>query len=346
MTLSCPLILPIAMDDLAPLLAQCGRQVDVEGLLHAEGREVDGPGASIGLADCFRLLRRLAQLEGEETFALSSRPMVKGAAEFVLSRAGGATTVGEGLRQIASGYNVLHGADYNRVERRAGQLVYTIHDDAFPYTRPRDGYLNFSLECTLIFLHAAACELAQADLSSRVIRVNTRRPDLSGPGVKALAFWRAPVSCGARVYGVAYDAGLDDMPVRGLRHGPAADLAVHNRIIALIEQPIDEAADRRLAPVVRKALEAGATDQEALAQDLGMSVATLRRHLAQEDTSFRIIHRQVMNDYARVRILETRDLATVAEELGFSDPRAFTRAFKDWNGMTPSDYRTRQPAAR
>ena len=43
------------------------------------------------------------------------------------------------------------------------------------------------------------------------------------------------------------------------------------------------------------------------------------------------------------RLLETRDIATVAEEaLDFSDPRAFTRAFKAWNGVTPSDYRLRQ----
>jgi AraC-like DNA-binding protein len=343
---SWPPLLPIPVDDLGPLLAQGGRRIDVATLLRGEGGAGQDLGPCIGLADCFRLLRRLAVTEGEETFALSARPMVKGAAEFVLSRAAGAATVGEGLRQIASGYNVLHGDDYNRVERRASQLVYAIHDDAFPYTRPRDGYLNFSLECALIFLHAAACELAQADLSGRVVRVSTRRPDPSGPGAAALAFWRAPMAFGARAYGVAYDAGVDELPVRGLRQGPAADLAVHNRILALIEQPAGDAADRRLAHAVRQALQAGAIDQEAVAQQLGMSVATLRRHLAQEDTSFRAIHRQVMNDYARARILETRDIATVAEELGFSDPRAFTRAFKDWNGMTPTDYRTRQPAGQ
>ncbi len=329
----------VAVDDLGPLLGLSGRRVDVAELLGTESL-----GEAIGLADCFRLLRRLAFVEGEETFALSARPMVKGTAEFVLSRAAGCATVGEGLRQIAAGYNLLHGAEYNRVERRAGQLVYAIQDDAFPYTRPRDGYLHFSLECALIFLHAAACEMASADLGARLIRVSTRRPDLSGPGATALSFWPAPVGCDARVYSVVYDAELDEAPMRGLRSGLAADLAVHNRILALIEQPSSGPLDRRLAHAVRRALEAGAVDQEAVAQGLGMSIATLRRHLAQEDTSFRAIHRQMMNDYARARILETRDIATVAEELGFSDLRAFTRAFKDWNGVTPSDYRARQPA--
>jgi AraC-like DNA-binding protein len=338
MDLSCPTIPWVAVDDLTAMLGLPERRADIAELLGVEAL-----GEAIGLADCFRLLRRLAFVEGEETFALSARPMVKGTAEFVLSRAAGAATVGEGLRQIAAAYNLMHGAEYNRVERRAGHLTYAIQDDAFPYTRPRDGYVHFSLECALVFVHAAACEMAQADLGARLVRVATRRPEASGPGASALSFWRAPMGWDARAYSVVYDAAVEDLPVRGLRNGLAPDLAVHNRILALIEQPIAEAPERRLAQSVRQALEAGAADQEAVAQQLNMSVATLRRRLAEEETSFRAIHRQMMNDYARARILETRDIATVAEELGFSDPRAFTRAFKDWNGVTPSDYRAGRP---
>ena len=346
MDLSCRTIPSVAVDDLAAMLGLPERRSDIAELLGVETL-----GDAIGLADCFRLLRRLAFVEGEETFALSARPMVKGTAEFVLSRAAGAATVGEGLRQIAAAYNLMHGAEYNRVERRAGHLSYVIQDDAFPYTRPRDGYVHFSLECALIFVHAAACEMAQADLGARLVRVATRRPGPSGPsvlgfGASALGFWRAPVGWDARAYSVTYDAGVDDLPMRGLRDGLAADLAVHNRILALIEQPAADVTDRRLAQAVRQALKAGAADQEAVAQKLGMSTATLRRRLAEEETSFRAIHRQMMNDYARARILETRDIATVAEELGFSDPRAFTRAFKDWNGVTPGDYRASQPGSR
>jgi AraC-like DNA-binding protein len=338
MDLSCATTPCVAVDDLTAMLGLPERQADIAGLLGVEAL-----GDTLGLGDCFRLLRRLAFVEGEETFALSSRPMVKGTAEFVLSRAAGAATVGEGLRQIAAAYNLMHGAEYNRVERHAGRLTYVIQDDAFPYTRPRDGYVHFSLECALIFVHAAACEMAQADLGARLVRVATRRPEPLGPGASALGFWRAPLGCDARAYSLTYDAEVDEAPVRGLRNGLAPDLAVHNRILALIEQPTTDIGDRRLAQAVRQALETGAADQEAVAQQLGMSVATLRRRLAEEETSFRVIHRQMMNDYARARILETRDIATVAEELGFSDPRAFTRAFKDWNGVTPSDYRARQP---
>ena len=115
-----------------------------------------------------------------------------------LSQGATAETLGEALRQIASAYNLLHGADYNRVEHRAGQLVYALYDDNFPYTRPRDDYLHFILECTLVFIHGVVCELAQRDVSARVVRVTTRRASRSGPGSPGLDFLSAPITFGAR----------------------------------------------------------------------------------------------------------------------------------------------------
>jgi AraC-like DNA-binding protein len=333
--------LPIRLSDFTRLFGLRNDLDLMEDLSFAEPVDDD---ETIGLADCFRFLRRMRFAGGDETFALSSRPLFSGTGEFILSRAAGAETLGGAMRQIASAYNLLHGADYNRVEHRADQFIYALHDENFPYTRPRDDYLHFSLECTLVFIHAVICELAQQDLSARVRRVSTKRSNRTGPGASGLGFWRAPICYGAAIYGVAYDSEVDDLPVLGLRPGLAADLAVHNRILSLIEGARDDGADKRLATQVRGALQAGASDQEAVARGLGLSVATLRRRLAEEQTSFRSERQSVMNDYARTRILETRDIGTVAEELGFSDPRAFTRAFKAWNGLTPSDYRANPPA--
>jgi len=330
--------LPIPVEDFARLFGP-GDLNDPQRAVLADAM---GARDEIGLADCFRLLRRLAFIAGEETFALSARPMIRGTAEFVLTQAATAETLGDALRQIAAAYNLLHGADYNRVEHRRGQLVYTLHDENFPYTRPRDGYLHFVLECTLVFVHAAVCELARLDLSGRVARVITRRPSRSGAGSGGLDFWQAPVTLGGKVYAIAYDAAVEQLPVLGLRSGHAPDLAVHNRILSLIEQPSEAEPDRGLLAGVRRALEVGATDQESVARALGMSVATLRRRLADQDTSFRTERQRSMNAYACERLLETRDIGAVADELGFSDPRAFTRAFKAWNGITPSDYRARQ----
>jgi len=90
--------------------------------------------------------------------------------------------------------------------------------------------------------------------------------------------------------------------------------------------------------VRRAALAALAEDPslEGVAKQLGMSARTLRRQLAQERTTLRAI----LDDVRRTRADEllARGLAVkaVALELGFSEPSAFSRAYKRWTGRAPS----------
>ena len=318
------------------------RSPDAFSIPVEEVRSLVGPAAPAGpavhLADWFRLLRSLSQAEGDETFHLSARPMAQGTAEFVISSAAGGATVGEATTRIARAYNLLHGAEYNRVERHGPTLSYLIADEGYPYTRPRDGLLHFSLECALIFTHAALCELAQADLSPRVRRVATRRPEGEGTAAQALAFWDAPVARGGPAYALTYDAAVAALPVRRPPGEPGADLAVHNRIVALIEARSGEGEGDDLPAAVRRLLDDGVREQDEAARRLGVSPATLRRRLAEQGTGFRELRHEAMNAYARRRLAQTADVGRVAEELGFSDPRAFTRAFKAWNGSTPTGW--------
>ena len=320
----------IPIGDVGPLMGEAARL----------GAPAPAPGGVIHLADYFRLLRSLSQALGEETFALSARPMVQGTAEFVITSAAGGATLGEAMVRIARAYNLLHGAEYNRVERHGPTLTYLIADEGYPYTRPRDGYLHLSLECALIFLHAALCELAQADLSPHVRRVATRRVAGEGAGGQALAFWEAPVHAGGAAYAVTYDAGVAALPVRRPAGAAGADLAVHNRITALIEARFaPDAAGGDVEAAVRRLLDDGVREQEGVARRLGLSTATLRRRLSEAGASFRDLRHEVMNAYACRRLAQQAEVRAVAEELGFSDPRAFTRAFKAWNGATPTGWR-------
>lgn len=79
---------------------------------------------------------------------------------------------------------------------------------------------------------------------------------------------------------------------------------------------------------------------ETVAQRLNMSVATLRRKLLQEGTSYQALKDEVRLE-AALHYLSCLDLsnAEVAEKLGFDEPSAFFRAFKKWTGQTPGQYR-------
>jgi len=91
-----------------------------------------------------------------------------------------------------------------------------------------------------------------------------------------------------------------------------------------------------LMPVLHK----GEANIDAVADKLGMSRQTLFRRLKEEDVTFEIVldelrHRLAL-DYLRARKVSVNETAYL---VGFSDPAAFSRAFKRWTGTTPSSVR-------
>ena len=84
-------------------------------------------------------------------------------------------------------------------------------------------------------------------------------------------------------------------------------------------------------------------DLDAVAQQLHMSPQTLRRHLREEGSSFQELKDHLRRDLA-IYHLGRDELAIqdIAEQLGFSEPSAFHRAFKKWTGLTPGAYRAQE----
>ena len=79
---------------------------------------------------------------------------------------------------------------------------------------------------------------------------------------------------------------------------------------------------------------------EHVAHALQISVRTLRRRLSEDGTSFRAISERIRTKTALLYLREQG--MTVAETsalLGFSDARAFRRAFKRWVGQAPGEVR-------
>ncbi len=79
---------------------------------------------------------------------------------------------------------------------------------------------------------------------------------------------------------------------------------------------------------------------DQVAGALQISVRTLRRRLSEDGSSFRALCERIRMDCARRLLLEEgMTVAAAAERLGFSDARAFRRAFKRWRGQVPGKMR-------
>jgi AraC-like DNA-binding protein len=77
-----------------------------------------------------------------------------------------------------------------------------------------------------------------------------------------------------------------------------------------------------------------------IAGRLALSPQTLRRRLAAEGTSFQQIRDQMRRDHAIAALAQGRTpIEQISQQLGFSEPSAFHRAFKRWTGSTPRAYR-------
>jgi AraC-like DNA-binding protein len=105
-----------------------------------------------------------------------------------------------------------------------------------------------------------------------------------------------------------------------LTAGPAATETFPTRVQRAIEQSIHDRIS--LSPKV-------------IAAALAISPRTLRRHLEQDGLSLRAAIQDVQRRFADNMLRQGAAVKEVAFALGFSEPSAFSRAYKKWTGKAP-----------
>ena len=93
-------------------------------------------------------------------------------------------------------------------------------------------------------------------------------------------------------------------------------------------------------------LESGEFDQNCVAQHLNRSARSLRADLQLINTSYEKVIAQYRERLSRRLLSQTQEtIDQIVYLTGFSEPSAFSRAFKRWTGETPTAYRQRKQSA-
>jgi AraC-like DNA-binding protein len=93
-------------------------------------------------------------------------------------------------------------------------------------------------------------------------------------------------------------------------------------------------------------MSSGEFSEEDIARDLHMSRRSLQRRLAEADASYQSLVDDTRRDMALRYIQDSAKSATdITFLLGYSQQSVFTRAFRRWTGMSPSEYRSSKSVA-
>jgi AraC-like DNA-binding protein len=140
--------------------------------------------------------------------------------------------------------------------------------------------------------------------------------------------FRAPVTFNAGCDELELDAAQLLTPLASADRITSEVLEAKVAQLAIIHDPfvdrVHQAAREQVAPT-----------PTAVARALGISSRTLRRRLDEQGQTFRGVIDRVRRERADDMLARGTPVKEVAFALGFSDPSAFSRAYKRWTGRAP-----------
>jgi AraC-like DNA-binding protein len=188
----------------------------------------------------------------------------------------------------------------------------------------------------LVGMHLRMCRsLIGRDFSPLSVELRRPRPTVIHDFER---LWRAPLRFDAEHNRLRFDpASIERVLDSGNPELARLSDAVSARYLARIERHNMEA---RVRMVLTQRLQHGEPTQEEVAEILNVSARTLQRKLGDSGTTFRRIVDEIRRAQALAHFSTTQmSVSEVTHLLGFSCSSSFTRAFKRWTGLSPSEWR-------
>lgn len=326
----------------SPFVAQMlegaiARGFNVDRLLKNNGISPDilrQPRARVTFAQLARLGQALTQLMDDELYGLMERPQRRNTFRLLGYSLLQAATLGEALEIYRDFQNMLENSLTCRLQPGEAQTAVQ-----FVRRYPDRIRNDYAIEQTLLVLHRTLCWLVNAPVPLRRVELDYPQPWYHGE--YRYLFYNAPVYFRSRESALVI--GSAALQLRTARDRAQLDEFVAALPLTLLSQtftPTELSTQVRAWLERRITQERRAPDMPGCAAQFRMHPQALRRQLGREQTSYQEIKMQTRRDLAINRLHQPElRIEEIAAALGFSEPSAFIRAFRQWTGLTPLAYR-------
>ncbi|HEX3603277.1 MAG TPA: AraC family transcriptional regulator [Steroidobacteraceae bacterium] len=323
----------------AALQSVRGRDLNADELLAKVGLSaslLQVPQARVSAKHYGALWRAIAAALDDEFFGQDSRRMKTGSFAMLCHAILGCKTLGHALDRSLRFYALILDDIAGTVERQDHEARIVLHERA----AGADSRV-FAHELLLMLLYGVSCWLVGRRIPILCTEFSYAEPSHS-------AEYRLMYCTDLRFNRpntvLAFEASYLDLPVvqnertakEFLRTAPENILLKYKNVSSL---------SARVRRRLRQTLPGAVPAFESLAEDMGMTPATMRRRLHDEGESYQSIKDQLRRDLAIGYLSHSsRSVMDIALELGFSERSAFHRAFRKWTGASPGEFRrTLQP---
>src|SRR6185295_9927965 len=153
-------------------------------------------------------------------------------------------------------------------------------------------------------------------------------------------YFRVPVVFGAPADVLVFEKSSFEARLGG---GNAELARLNDQVIVshLAKLGFDRFA-QKLQLLLVEDLPRGEPNESDVASRMGTSVRNLQRRLADEGTSYKEVLDDTRRQLARSYLAEARySISEVSYLLGFGAASSFTRAFRRWEGISPSEFQAK-----
>lgn len=283
----------------------------------------------VSSAEYGRLWTVMAAAAQDEFFGLGARPMRPGSFTLMCHAVLHAGTLERALNRALRFLNVVLDDPRGTLRINAGEAQIVLTDAGNPR-------IAFAYRTYWLILMGLASWLIGRQIPLRHVDFACPEPMNR---VDYREFFGAPVRFDQPCNRLSFDAGHLHLPlVRSeaalksfLRGAPANFLLRYRH---------DGGHAARVRETLRALPPASWPDFDSLAVGFDLSAATLRRRLRAEGQSFLSLKDELRSKRAQELLRQGQlSMAEIADELGYSEPSAFHRAFLKWTNRNPSTYR-------